>query len=500
MAIINWKSAWDALRGKRPEIIEQKGLNPDKKTIEVNLPSGRISKPSHPSLDSIVSNLGDEVAQVSPSFNRDVIPTIRKLCMVNPDMSQALQNVVNLGNTGHKINFDRKVEDSVAERMRNHLENKHKIWASGQAGMDGLVNRMFSQVMIAGALSNEWVPSIKRDTIESVLFVNPEEIVFVLDKRRSIYHPYQMRNFFTGIGSTNTENLIKLNPLTYQYYALNGDGEAPYGFPPYMAALRDICTQDKMKDNIDFIVDQIGILGFLEILVQIPEQSTGESDAQYKSRVESYLTSAKARVSDGFKDGVLVGAKDMHEFKFNSVGRDFDKVVELFKNNELQIASALKQDATLWGRDYNSSETQITVIFMKMLSELRNIQNIIKTNLEFGYTLELRLAGFNFEYLKVEFDRSTIQDDLKFQQALEYKIKNYKDLYLMGAISSTQFANEMGFEAPDQPKPRVNDEILAGVKSTGAEGETGNPRKDQKNKSDRKQRDKAKPHGTIKPK
>src|SRR5690606_626416 len=183
------------------------------------------------------------------------------------------------------------------------------------------------------------------------------------------------------------------------------------------------------------IINQLGLLGFVEVLIQAPSQDVGkETDAQYQARLTNMLQEAKLRLNDGMKDGIMVGLKDEHEFGFHSIARDFKQVVELWKSNELLIASALKQDATLWGRDYNTSESQISVIFMKMLAELKNSQNILKCALEDIYILELRLRGFKFDYLTVEFNKSTIQDDLKYQQAREIKIRNLTQEYIMGTI------------------------------------------------------------------
>jgi hypothetical protein len=124
----------------------------------------------------------------------------------------------------------------------------------------------------------------------------------------------------------------------------------------------------------------------------------------------------------------------------------------------------------MWGRAYSSSETQITVVFIKMISELKNIQNLIKGMLEFGYSLELELAGFNFESLEVKFNRSTIQDDLKFQQAEEIKIRNTKDKLVLGIISQDMAADELGYEKPSSAKPMVSWDVLAGQKDPEAGG------------------------------
>lgn len=465
------------------------------KKITANLPKGRASYPSNEGANNILTNIDKQYKTVNRNYLKEVIPIIRKLMMANPDVSQAMHNVVSLGNTGHKIMFDRKVPQAQVDKMRHHLHNKHADWSSGQAGMDGLVNKMFYQILVGGALSNEWVPNDDLTSIDSVILVNPEEIVFRLDSKGLRYLPYQepRQGVVQALQRDGNNKLITLVPLnlnTYKYYALNGDTEVPYGFPPYMSVLPKICTQKIMNDNIDFVVNQLGLTGFLEALITKPDQENGESDKDFETRLETLLSTAKTRVEGGFNDGVVVGFNGDHEFKFNSVGKDFDKVMELYKNNELQIASAVKQDAALWGRDYGTSETQITVVFMKMLSELKNLQNIIKTNLEFGYQLELRLAGFNFEYLKVHFNRSTIQDDLKYQQGEEYKIKNVQNKLLLGMINQDQAADELGYETPAFPKPVVPLEVIAGVKST--DPSAGDKAKATKNKDAKTTRSKDK--------
>jgi len=458
------------------------------------LPGGRQSEPvsdSNNFYNTFQYPEGYRIVQ--PDFLTEVIPVIRRLCYSNPDMAQALHNIVTLGNTGHKVFFDRNVDDEQADEMRNHLTNKHTEWAPGQAGSNGLVNKMLAQLMIGGASSAEWVPDNKLSTIKTVLMVNPEQIRFRLNKDKTTYEPYQRVTNTVVPGALVDGNLKKLNTKTYQYYALNGDTELPYGIPPYMPSLGPVKTQKCMNDNIEFTINQMGLLGFLEVLIEKPANTTNKGQKNYDIYLEELLNQAKSRIQEGYKDGAVVGFKDDHEFTFHSVAKDYEKAIELYKNNELQFATALKQDASLWGRNYNTSETNITVVFMKMLSELRNMQNIIKTQLIFGYTLELRLAGYNFQYLTVEFNPSTIQDELKIQQGKEIKIRNLIQLYLMGTISEKQFADELGYEAPDQPTPRVPIELLAGAGNPADKAESDKDREDQKNKSDKKVRDKNKP-------
>lgn len=119
-----------------------------------------------------------------------------------------------------------------------------------------------------------------------------------------------------------------------------------------------------------------------------------------------------------------------------------------------------------------------------MLSQLSNVQEMLSANLKFGYALELRLAGFDFKGLRVEFNPSTITDELKYQQGQEYKIRNVYNKYMFGIISIQQAADELQYDKPDQEEPR------GPLDGSGQEKEE---REKDKDDSDRKVRDKNKP-------
>lgn len=460
--------------GKRKEtpIIQEQAVQAiDERPNVSTLPEGRISEPDYDGLSQ--DFLAGRYAMVNQTFLSEVIPLIRMLSQNNPDVSQALHNIVSLGNTGHKIFFDRKVDEKLVDKMRNHIVNKRKKWAPGQAGMDGLVNKFFAQILIGGALSAEAVPNKDLTGITNVMLLNPERIIFKLRPDKVTYEPHQrLENIFLLPNRKRIDmDLIKLNPNTYQYLALNGDSESPYGIPPYMPVLKRIETQGNMNKNIDFIVDIMGLIGFLGVKIAKPDIEGQENDKAYAARLQNLLKAARDNVIGGLKDGVVVGFTDDHEFDFNSAAKNFEGVTELYKNNEMQIASALKQDASLWGRDYGTSEAKANITFIKMISELKNIQNVVKTYLEWLYSLELQLAGFDFEFLTVVFNRSTLQDDYKYQQAEEIKVKNSLYKYCAGVISIDQLADELGYEVPFAKKPLVPLEMLIG-KTTPKDNES----------------------------
>lgn len=481
------------------EITRGKKENPQKviedsvkKKDPVIPPRSRVSEPSGKE-QTLLGLLQEELKEITPEFTFEVIPQIRKLTKENPDFGQAIKNVINLGNTGHKIKFDKSVSPDQVDLMRKHLKNKSKKWAKlqGAAGMDGLVNRMIYQVMVGGSLVLEKVfANDFKQGIAQIPLIRVEKVRWVLDSKKGVYLPYEIINLAEQVGNRDqflNGNLKKLNYNTLIYYGLYSDSEIPYGIPPYMPALPATIIQGKMIDNIDFIVEQMGLIGFLQLLLDKEAKRADENVEQYKARMNSILIDAANRVKKGLRDGINVGFKDDAEFQFHSATKSVSGVTDLFKENELQLLSGLGMDGSLMGRDYGSSESQITVVFMKMVSEFKNIQLLIKEALEEIYRDELIATGFKFDYLSVEFNKSTLQDEVKWQQGQQYKIANVQEKYLSGWISQETAADEMDYENPDQPEPRD-------IPSLAQKIVARQQAKDQKNADAKKTRDTDKPN------
>jgi len=453
---------------------------PVKEKVDVTtIPSSRVSKPV---LEDTYTKLRSKTKFINPGWVAGYIPVIRKLSWVNGDMGQVVNDMVQLTNTGHRIKFDPAVKAEQQNQMRQHLETRQTEWGDGINGMNGFVNRLISQIWIGGALSAEPVVNRDKTGISNIALVNPETIVFSWNARKNRFHPYQKQTQKSG--DHRGEIHKKLNTSTYKYYGLIGDSEIPYGVPPFLTALNPLAVQADMDKNIRFIIKQIGLLGFFELLMTKPHKGEGETDGQYKARLINLLDEAKENVLNGIQDGVVVGFDEDHEFKFNSTTKDLNGVSDLYNQNEQQVANGLKTAGQFLGVGGSSgAETGINIIFTKMLSQLTNVQDLIGAFLKHVYSLELRLAGFSFDGLRVEFNPSTITDELKFQQSLEYKIRNISNKYAMGIISQQQAADELGYDKPDQAEPR------APIEDNGAREKVEKDKDD----GDRKSRDKSKP-------
>lgn len=467
-------------RGKPPSTQEARESRNSRVT---GIDPGRVSVPEEVGNGHIYT-LKDFTEMVSPSFRVEVIKLIRDLYKVNPDVSKALQDMFQLTNTGHQIQFPNN-SDSEADAMRDHLAKASKKWSNYTAGIDGLVNRMLAQLEISGAISIEAVPNMKLDGLETILFVNPDSIIFKRE-RNGVYIPYQRNTNFLAKNS----DYIRLNTQTYRYVSMYNDTDEPYGIPPFMAALDSLKGQADMKVNMKHIMENAGMLGFMEALMEKPDIRANENNERYSARLDRELRRLKMRLKDGMKDGLVVGFKDDHEFKLNSTTKDMGNIDKPWSLNQQSVANGLGVTSSLIGVQSANTEGGAGINLSKLLSQLKNLQMLVSYVLDFIYSLELRLAGFNNKGITITWYPATVSDDVKIQQARQYKQQNCHALLVDGIISSNQYAQEMGYDQPDQDEPRVALEDQEGVKP-----EIDNDKRQaDKSKSDRRTRDKNNPN------
>jgi hypothetical protein len=234
-----------------------------------------------------------------------------------------------------------------------------------------------------------------------------------------------------------------------------GDEDSPVGIPPLMSALDDINAQLKMLKNIGYVSDQLGLMGFMEILSKKPDQREGESVPLYLARAEKLLMDTKDAVKDGLKDGIIAGFEGDHQFEFHSTTKDTGGVSDIFSINQSMVSNGLFSSDAFMNAGSGGAETAITVVFTKMLSQLHNVQTMVGQFLAEGITLELRLSGFNFGNVRIAFKPSTITDELKEEQAQEIRVRNHRILYADGIIGMEQYATGTGYAKADKKEPRV---------------------------------------------
>ncbi len=456
----------------------------DKQKVVSKLPKSRVSVPN---TGGSLQVLKDSLGFVTPDFAYEYIPVIRKLFQTNSSVSLAASSIVELANTGFDTILDASLSEDEKTKINLHLEEVSRHWGYGTGGIHGVINKMFYQIMIGGAVSAEWIPKNDLSGVQNVAFINPEQIRTKYSRAKKNYEFYQMPQSFVPSAVINYDGIL-LNPLTYYYVALMTDQESPIGIPPYLSSLDDVQAQLKMLRNIGFVSDQLGLMGFLEILSDKPTKKEGESDAAYAVRLEQFLTEVKTSIKGGLKDGIVAGYKDDHEFDFHNPTKDIGGAAEIFNINQRMVSNGLLFATQFLGGEGSGAETGVNIVFTKMLSQLHNVQTMVAFVLEQGFRLELLLAGFNVNSLKVKFKPSTITDQLKKAQAEEINIRNNHVKYYDGIIGLDQYAKNTGHTKADQKEPRDP------TKSSGAISDQKKKEDDQKkdNKVDKDTRKKKK--------
>lgn len=454
--------------------------------IKVSVPPA--SRVSIPDTGYPTSFGGSLKSYLKPEVYLDFIPRIRHLVKINEDVGSVYNDLIQLTNTGHRIKFDQSIDSALADKMKKHLDSKKELWGSGVHGIDGLVNKWIAQILVSGAISNEWVPQRDLKGLSNNILINPENIRFRYNYSTTKYDSYQLVK--TIITSTS-DNMIKLNPNTFFYSGVLNDTDSPYGVPPFLTALDALSNQKDMKKNIKHILKQLGLLGYLEVKLEKPQRNPQESEKAYASRLDKFLLDSKKNVSNGFSEGIVVGYDGDHEFEFHSTTKQLNGVNDIYNGNEVSVANGLKVSPSFIGQKSTGSESGMSIVFTKMLSQLKNIQQILAANLKFGYVLELQLMGFNIKStdITIEFNASTITDDLKTWQAKEIKQRVTKALLIDGVMSIDTYSEENGYTKPfGKPLIPFKDQGGAGKKDPQQKAN----RNEVKKKSARKSRDKNK--------
>lgn len=420
------------------------------------LPLNRISAPQDEA--GLFDNLrGGMLDFVRPKhFPVEVYDILTNLTLMNADLRQAIGHVVQLGNTGHILKLEAP-SDAQIEAMVKRIEDRSEIMLPYTTGTDGLVNGMFTQAARTGALSLEWVPSNKLDGIDKIFFVPVSQIRWVTRPDGMGYYPVQVPpNGILG----KPGNAIVLNPRTFYYANLETMENSPYAVPPMIAALEPISVQKTMLKNIHKIMKKMGIMGLIAYKMAPPEKRGGETDERFKERCMEYLVKVSAQLKESFSEGIVTGFKGAFDFDVQSITGDAKGIKEIFQMNEEQLFSAIGADPAMHGRTYSTTETYASVVFSKMASQLGNYQRMVADGLEFGWGLDLTLAGLPGG-IEVEFNSTQSLRNLQEAQTRMIEIANAEALYQGGVIDQGEKARKLGYNVPARSEP-IPDPAAAG--------------------------------------
>lgn len=399
---------------------------------------------------------------IKPDIPFEYLDILQTLASINPDISFAVDNVVQMGSTPYTIDFGDKVSEADAIKMKDVLAESQAKWFGTSTSKVGLVSNMLDRLVINGASVFEMVVENDLSGIQQIILPNPRNIEFKYLAVEEIWQPYQRVK--SGSLSSNIIDgaLIKLNTSTFKYFPLRTRGEKPYGIPPYLSAIDMTDTEVDVLANFKNVAKNIGVLGFLQILVNRPtrkKSGTGdymESEQEFNQRCVEYLnTVVRPEAEKGFNTGVMTGFKQDLDMKFESTNSKgiagADKFMELITH---QKHAGLKQNPVFLGRPFNTSEALGRVLLDIFASQISSFQAIIACALAEMFKLELILKGFPVMQVNVTFEAANVKDEVKVQEAQGKKIANLELLYQQGVISQVQRANLLGYDEPAEEKPR----------------------------------------------
>lgn len=385
------------------------------------------------------------------------------------DVSFAVSNIVELSNTKLNISFDSSVSDSQSAAMIASIDQYEKTWYSGGRAM--LVNSIFRQVAITGAVSGEAKPRTDLTGVGAVVLLSPKWVYFSYDDETASFKPFQQ--IITTAGLTPNIQLARggyqpLSLKTYKYLAISRDEDKPYAIPPMLSALETICIEQNMLKNLSAIVKRLGMLGFLQVVVNAPSRrktadGKPETDEQYISRVQNYLGSIEPEIEKGLSNGYVITAKQIDnsgterktDFEMTSSTADAGGASALMELIMQINASGLKQDPVFLGKNFSTTEALANVLLKKFAGQLEDYQKAAAEFLQHVYELHLRLQGFQFKTIKVVFNPPMLDDLKKLYEGLNVKFDYYQKLYTQGLISQQQFAQYMDLEVAAEASPRL---------------------------------------------
>jgi hypothetical protein len=398
---------------------------------------------------SVEGTLADRVSgsvafwnSVSPVIDFEMLSLLKSLMLFNPDMSQYVANVVNLGNSGHTLIVEASSKRRAEAAIKRLNESASRLYKNG-AGIDGLINAYLRQIAWSGALSSEDVVDFGRRRVEKVVIVPVEQIRFRYMEGN--YIPHQQPGVAAGVRSPL--GLIRLNDETYRYYALETVENSPYAKPPATAAIAPITgPQTDMLDNIKFIAKKFGLLGVIAIQIKRPDKNSGETDAAYYTRLRTYQSQVGTAAEKMTNKGIVVTYDDQ-TVKHDNLTSDSRGAADLFEKNEQQVMSGLGQPPAFFGRTDSSTETYANVMYNFMLAQSGNVQRLAKRRQERTYMLDLRLAGQDVASVSIRFNRAPARDPNNEARADKLRTETAILKAMNGIISPDDAAQELGYDS-----------------------------------------------------
>lgn len=464
----------------RKPFYKNKEQKPENLPLTTGFDRGTQITPGRDSEDpSEIYMTAKKYSPVDPGFCLEWLGTLENLAAYNQDVGYAVDNIVQLSNTQYEIEFSDNVKKTLRKDIMKTINDAKNKWYSFSGGFNSFSSDVLAQAAINGAMSIEIVPNKTLDDIKLVR-VPPKYIRFLYNKSIEDYEPFQVVRNMSNFNNQYF-GYKKLNTVKYKYIAWRRLLEGPYPLPPFLTAVRSLDIQANIIDNIAFIIEKLGTMGFLAVTVQPPSRNPGEKDTAYYDRMLAYLqTKVYPQIQKNLKSGIAVGFKGSHEFTVQGNNMNVDGASKIVNIVEQMLFAGLKQDPNMLGRNFSTTETFGRVILAKMTNQVKEYQSMLNTLRMEIFKLFITLKGYDPNIISgVICEPAMIGDKYVEETARNTKIKNVITLRDAGIIDQQGAANELGYEEPAEKEAPNKNTNTGNGQNTDSDPESGNDVQDQ---------------------
>lgn len=395
--------------------------------------------------------------EVKPTVDFSVITALTEICLVTPDISQAVRNVKNTANTHYLLDFEFESELSPEKKSELHRKMQAELRSFKSSMYKPGNSRIFiddcvSTAARTGAICVEWVPNRDLSGISHAVLVPTHTIRWY----RTARGEWVLKQLvpFTMQNAKQYKSLVTLNQLTTVYRALSTVDGNIYGTSEYISIFVPLETQRNLMDGIRNYSKKINPLGFTTIRFKKPSREKNETAAEYTRRLIDLLDTNFDLYKNGLENGLAVGYMDEFEVDHTETTEGGKNVAAVNQLNEEQMFSSLGQDPALGGRTYSTTETYAGVVYDKFLNGVSSVQSIVADVLSRGFTLHLQMKGYPIKNAFVTFTKAKSLTNKTDAEADFMAQKVNHELYSDGIITQEQYAGNMGYDEPAEPEPK----------------------------------------------
>lgn len=424
---------------------------------------GNEAKPSAvvgPAVFNNVTGLFQSYSPMAYMMPFELLDYIELLAVYNPDYSQAVENIRTLANPGHTLIIDST--KGVSARLKKRIWEKNLQIQHRHGGINGLIDKLLWQCAVYGCCAGEFVANEDMTDIVDFIDVNPKTVRFFWEVEPELdpwnygphWAPYQRATAQQIVAAkANGQEVkngayVKLNEITFQYFAFNAAPGSPYGVPPFLAALNNIAQQRDMMFNMGSVVKKLALLGLIDIKVEPLKMRAGETQEAFTTRAQGYIDQYASMAAQMLDDGGLVHFNDS-EITSTNLSGNAAGATNIFTQNEEQVFSGLKAMPSLHGRNYSTTETYAGVSYDIMIRNSGRYQNAVKMMIEYGYYLMAQMWGEKVDKIQIKFWQNKSLQRRETAQAEHYEILNVLFKWAAGFINQVDGAHELGYAEPE---------------------------------------------------